>query len=362
MMPTMYGEGSLSQRRTGAHAGRWEYRRTVDGRRRTATWDRKPTRAMLTAKIAEWSNTSDLPLGDTVADFLDRWLRDGTTDLRGRTVRGYRLHVETSITPHLGALRLDALSTPVIQRWINEGATAHDLSCLRSALGTAVRWGLLTWNPARGVRLPKRERTEPLILSPEQTRTLLKQVKGDPLAPLFMLAAYTGMRQGEILGLRWKDIDLRSGTLSVTRSLWWKPGPDGCTPTLTEPKTKRSRRSIVLHPAVIEALTEHRRLTMLSSPDGLVFTKRGTALWPGTVYQALRPHEKAAGLPLTNFHSLRHGAASMLLESGWDVMAVSELLGHSSPTVTMSVYAHSIEKRRSETAARMGELLTSTGV
>jgi integrase len=314
---------------------------------------------MLTAKIAEWSSTSALPLGDTVADFMARWLRDGTTDLRGRTVRGYRLHVGTSIAPHLGALRLDALTTPVIQRWINEGATAHDLSCLRSALGTAVRWGLISGNPARGVRLPKRERTEPLILSPEQTRALLEQVKGDPLAPLFMLAAYTGMRQGEILGLRWKDTDLRSGTLSVTRSLWWKPGPDGCTPTLTEPKTKRSRRSIVLHPAVIEALTEHRRLTMLSSPDGLVFTRRGTALWPGTVYQALRRHEKAAGLPLTNFHALRHTAASLMIAAGVPITTVSEMLGHSNVSITLNIYSHAIEGSGREAVDKLGELLAA---
>lgn len=355
-----YGEGSLRQRGpNGAHPNRWEFRRTVDGRRRTATWDRKPTRAMIAAKIGEWSNTSALPSDAvTVADLLDRWLRDGTTDLRARTVRGYRDHAR-GISAALGDVPLVSLSTPRIQRWVNEGATRHDFTALRAALGVALTWGLITRNPAVGVRLPKREKYEPVILSPDETRKLLAQVKGDRLEALFVLAAFTGMRSGEMLGLRWRDVDLEAGRLDVRTSLWWKPTPKGSVPVLTEPKTKRSQRTITLHPKVIEALTEHRRLHLLESKDGLVFTQvTGHALWPGQLWQALRKHEKAAGVPLTNVHALRHGCASMLLESGWDVMAVSDLLGHSSPTVTMAIYAHSIEKRRAETAQRMGELLT----
>lgn len=359
-----YGTGSLFERKTGPRAGWWTKRYRIDGRVISASWDHKPTRAELTAKLAELSSTSrPRPPGESVAAYLSRWLRDGTSHLRERTVRGYRVLVLRSIAPTLGPVPLHELSAPDVQRWVNAGASRNALACLRAALSEAVRWGVIPVNPARAVRpLPVR-RKQPTVLSPDEMRNLLAQVKDDPLEALFTLAAFTGMRQGEILGLRWQDVSLTNGSLTVSRSLWWMPSPNGGRqPVLTEPKTERSRRRIALHPQVVEALRKHQKAQMLASKDGLVFTRPdGTALEPSSVYRALRRHQAAAGVPVTTFHAIRHAAASMLIASGWDIAAVSELLGHSSTYTTLAIYTHSIEKRRRETMERMGSLLSETG-
>ncbi len=358
MAAMAYGDGSLFQRKSGPKAGQWEYRRSVNGVQRTATFEKKPSRAQIQAKIVEWSQPSrGQPAGETVATFLDRWLRDGTTDLRGRTVRGYAVLVRGSIRPSLGHVPLVALTTPQIQRWVNDGATYHALAVLRTALSEAVRWGDLDRNPAQLVKAPHPERKEPRVLTPAESRALLLQVKDDPLEALWLLAFHTGMRQGEVLGLRWQDVSLPASTLTVTTSLWWKPSPDGRTPVLTEPKTKRSRRTIALAPAVVEALRAHQKREMFASKDGLVFHRQGIALEPSTVYRALHRHLKAASLPEVTFHSIRHAAATNLIAAGHPIAMVSDLLGHSTVTTTLTVYRHAIANAGAHTAERMAELL-----
>lgn len=353
-----YGDGTLSQRRTGAHEGRWEFRLTVNGRRRTATWPEEPSRRQIKAKIAEWSGYSLRPSeSETLEQYLTRWLRDGLPKARPRTVQRYRYIVENHIVPVLGDVLLEDLRAPEIQRWVNglKATQRHSLMCLRAALSKAAQWGLIQNNPAQYVETPPLEHKVPRILSPEQMQRLIEQVRGDPLEALWLLAIYTGMRQGEILGLRWQDIS--GSTVTVNASLWWRPGKHGREPVLTEPKTKRSRRSVTLHPKVVEALREHQKREMFTSKDGLVFHRQGIALEPSSVYRALHRHLAAAKLPEITFHQIRHSAASMLLASGWDVQAVSDLLGHASSYVTLSVYSHSAEKQRERTAERMGMLL-----
>lgn len=360
MPDVTYGQGSLSQRQTGRHAGRWEYRLTVNGVRRTATWQKEPTRRQIAAKIAAWSGSQSPSDGITVAEYLGRWLRDGLPRARPRTVQRYRYIVEHHIVPVLGDLPLADLSPLDVQRWVNglEAVQRHALMCLRAALSRAVAWNLSDRNPAQYVQLPTLDHKPSRILSPDQMRTLIEQVRGDPLEALWLLAIFTGMRQGEILGLRWQDVFLAGSSLTVNTSLWWRPGKNGREPVLTIPKTARSQRTISLHPAVVEALREHQKREMFTSKDGLVFHRNGIALEPSSVYRALHRHLKAANLPTITFHQIRHSAASMLLASGMDVTAVSDLLGHATPYVTLAVYSHTIEKRRSEVSDRMGTLLT----
>lgn len=381
-----YGDGTLLQRRSGPRAGEWTKRyKSADGRWHATSWPPgpKPTRAMVTARLdaiaaRSSSSASRESAGETLGAFLDRWLRDGTAHLRERTVRGYSVLATGSIGPRLGSVHLSELDTPTIQRAINTGLSHHALAVLRAALSEAVRWGLISTNPARGVRLPKREQKERAVLTPEQTKVLLEHVKGDPLEALFVLSIYTGMRQGEALGLRWEDLDLKGGTLTVNHSLWWRPlsasttGTIGAAgsrasgaastrrrrPVLTEPKTPRSRRRITLPAPVVEKLQEHQRTQRFTSKDNLVFTAPdGTALDPFTVFHSLRRHLRSAGLPIVTWHSLRHSAATNLLAAGVPVGVVSDLLGHSTVTTTLSVYRHAVERTQSVAADAMTELL-----
>lgn len=353
-----WGSGSLYEIKTGRRAGAWVKRyRDASGQWRTTSWKQRPTRSQVNTRLAELSNTSRRPPdGESLTAYLDRWLRDGTGHLRERTAGWYRYHVVNHIAPRLGDVPLLRLDPPRIQQWVNDGATVKSLATLRAALSEAVRWGLIAQNPARLVRPPKAERRTPAILTPEQTRKLLAAASGDAL---LTLAIFTGMRQGEILGLRWQDVDLSGATLSVNRSLWWMPSRAGRVPVLTEPKTSRSRRTIALAPVVVAALERHMQNSAPNSVDGLVFTKPdGTAMEPSSVYRMLRRLERTAGVPLTTFHALRHSAASMLLESGMDVTAVSALLGHSTPYTTLAIYSHPAERGREKIAERMAEMLT----
>lgn len=396
-----YGSGSLFQRRSGPRAGHWVKRYKIDGRTVSASWPHKPTRAQLAAKRRELSQSSRLlpeTESETVAAYLERWLRDGLPDAKPRTVRGYHIIVDRHIVPRLGAELLSELSPPDVQRFVNGLQTSprtalHILACLRSALSQAVRWGVLRSNPCDHIKGPRVAHSEHHILSPEQTRNLLVQVRDDPLEALYVLAAMTGMRQGEILGLRWQAVNLTAGTLSVETSLWWRPvehrddgraglvrgrgdngdhahhlrvstrpsSPYRREPVLVEPKTERSRRTIHLPDRVLAALTKHRKREMQQRKEvdaGLVFTQRhGTALEPSSVYRALKRHLKAAKLPDVRFHDLRHSAASMLLADGMPVGQVSELLGHANPTVTWNIYGHQLEKARKETAERISALI-----
>jgi integrase len=374
-MPLMaYGDGSLFERKSGPRKGWWVKRYPGLG---SASWPHRPTRAQVDAKRIELSRSSQsLPATDTetVAEYLSRWLRDGLPEAKPRTVRGYRTIVELHIVPVLGPRALSELSPPDVQRFVNDVSATrsartalHILACLRAALSCAVRWGVLRANPADHVRAPHVPHKEPVILSPEQTRTLLAQVRGDPLEALYVLAAMTGMRQAEILGLRWAAVNLTARTLSVEAALWWrpvtraKPTDPAREPVLIEPKTERSRRTIHLPDRALVALKKHRKAQMGKRREvdaGLVFTQPGgTALEPSAVYRALRRHLAAAKLPLITFHALRHGTASMLLADGMPVGQVSELLGHANPTVTWNIYGHQLDKARRETADRMGTLL-----
>lgn len=356
-----YGSGSLHQRTTGTHAGRWEYRLVVDGRRRTATFHAKPTREQLKAKDRAWSSPSALPLppAESVGEYLERWLRDGCGELRPRTRDGYRTLFRLHVAPRIGDVGLRDLSAPDVQRLVN-GLSAdrlrprtvlHVLASLRAALSQAVRWELLDRNVAALVRSPKIPQTEVHPLTPEQTRKLLASVKGDSLEALWNLAAMTGMRLGEVLGLRWQDVDLSAGRLTVSRSLWWRPAKGSETqrqPKLTEPKTPRSRRTIELGPRLVSMLREHHKAQLDSErevDDALVFTRPNGMAWePTLILRRLRWALAAAGLPAVRFHDLRHGYISDRLAEGWPVALVAEAAGHSTPTTTLNTYAHTIEK------------------
>ena len=219
-----------------------------------------------------------------------------------------------------------------------------------------MRWGYLAKNPAEGVPVPKgpeRDEEEGFdaemrALSAEEAVALLKASRGDRYAALYWLALATGMRQGEMLALPWKNVDLSQGVVRVRRTLVIVKGGFEYAP----PKTGRSRRDVELRAETIQALRDHRkrqleeRMRLGGTPEdhGLVFaTTTGTPIRRQNLHRRhFKPLLKEAGLPDVRFHDLRHTFATLTLANGADLNTVSKMLGHASIKTTLDIYAHVI--------------------
>lgn len=240
----------------------------------------------------------------------------------------------------------------------------HLRAVLRRALGQAVRWGLLSRNAAALAAPPRVAYQPPPAMDPATARRILEAVAGDRLGPLYTVALATGLRQGELLGLRWEDVDLERASLRVTGALQRVDGEY----RIVEPKTARARRTLPLARPAVEALRlqrqrqreERLRAGPLWEDWGLVFTtERGRPLNHSVVTKRLQDLLAAAGLPRLRFHDLRHGCATLLLSAGVPPRAIMELLGHSQITLTLGTYAHVIPAMLEDAAARMDAVLGS---
>lgn len=242
----------------------------------------------------------------------------------------------------------------------------HVHRVLHAAFKQAARDGLAVRNVADLVSPPKVPHEERMTLDGEQVRRLLAAADGRRDWGLFVLAVTTGMRLGEILGLRWADIELDSGTLHVRRSL---AKVQRGVPLYQEPKTARSRRAVTLSRAAVDGLRRHRvmqneeRLRAIGWEDhGLVFPDSIGRARHGAIFNrdSWSPLRAAAGLPReVRFHDLRHTAASLALAAGVPVTTVSEMLGHASTAITLSVYAHAVPGSQQAAADAMDALLST---
>ena len=237
-------------------------------------------------------------------------------------------------------------------------------SVLHRALGKAVKVGLLTRNPADGATPPRLNQGEMLVLNESQVTQFLIAAQGSRHEVLFHLAVKTGMRQGELLGLKWGDLDWMTGALQVNRQV---QRIDGKSYIFVEPKTKMGRRMIQLGEASLQALrqqVERQRIEKELAGErwkenGLIFASSvGT---PTDLRNLLREFKEAlvkAGLPDIRFHDLRHTAASIMLKHNIPVFTVSRVLGHAKPSITLDIYAHMIPGMQDEVARLMDEVIT----
>jgi integrase len=364
------GEGTVCRRRD----GRWiaaltlgldrggrPVRRTVYGRTQAEA------REKLDALRAEAAGGAvPAPERATVGEFTDRWLEDCVRPNRAKaTHRSYRGTIRNHIAPMLGGVPLRGLSPQHVQALLSEmgrrGASPRTrqmtYAVLRAALGQAVRWGLVPRNPCDAVDRPRVPRREARFLDEAGVRALLQAAQGDPLEALLVTAVTTGMRQGELLGLQWGDVNLKEGTISVNRQLL----DHGMgRPELGELKTAKSRRSVALPAIAVSALARHReRLGALPHPSTQVFTdSRGGPLRKRNLLRRwFHPLVAEAGLPRMRFHDLRHAHASLLLAAGVHPKVVQERLGHSQVSVTLDTYSHVAPSLQREAAVRIDELL-----
>ncbi len=307
----------------------------------------------------------------TMAQYLRNWLVSKQIEMRPSAFRRIEEHVRLRLIPTLGQTRLIKLAPQQIQTLYAKSlaaglspATVRGMRfTLRNALDTAVIQGALSRNPIGAVKKPRQMRHEMQVLSAEQAREFLDAARVERLEPLYLLALHTGMRQGELLGLRWKDVQLDLNSLYITTTVSW----DASGYHFGEPKTKRSRRRVALSPAIVAALRTHR--TKLAEERlqagaawqdyGLVFpTLLGTPQSPSNIRtRSLNRILTRAHLPLISFHDLRHTAATLALSANVNPKIVSEMLGHSSVAFTLDTYSHVLPTMQTDAAAVMEQVL-----
>jgi integrase len=311
----------------------------------------------------------------TLKQFLTDWLENSVKPKNKQlTHRSYEWIIRIHLIPGLGKLQLVQLTPQKLQAFINErsatGLSAatvkHINAALRAALSQAHRWQLVHQNAAKLVTLPRSVRYQPTILAPEQARELLAFVRGRRFEALFTVALTMGLRRGEILGLRWIDLDLDKGLLNVRHSLERVKG-EGL--RLAEPKSERAKRQLRIPQICLMALLSHRLVQNKErqwagskwQDGGFIFTTGlGTPTHPDDISRLLPAVLKAAKLPKVRFHDLRHSCATLLLSLGVHPKLVQETLGHSSYQLTMDTYSHMIPALRNEVADRMDEILATT--
>jgi integrase len=302
------------------------------------------------------------PSKETLAAFLERWLRDYVSTGVAPSARlRYERIVRTQIIPQLGQIPLQEVRAEHIlqaqHHWLVSGRLApasrvgtplspqtvrHHHRVLDQALAQAVRWGMLARNPMTGVDAPRVERGEASTLDEPQTERWLRFVALKEHGLLLTTAYYTGMRLGELLGLRWRDVDLDAGVVVVNQQY------DKVARTFRDTKSHRGRRPIALPTVLVERLRVHRaeHLRLLAEqPDlwrrSLVFEHPlGGPLRGDQVRRVHYRYLQALGLPKVGLHGLRHSHASHLLAGGADLNLVAARLGHATPAFTLSVYGH----------------------
>lgn len=364
-----HGEGSIYQRKD----GRWAASITLEGGTRKRKTFYGKTRKEVQEKLRVALNDQKqgtLATGpkQTLETYIYQWLEEVyKPTVRPSTYMQYKSAIRCHIVPALGNVTLQKLTPSKVQsfyaRLLDEGLKASSIgvvhAVLHKALENAVRWNLVARNVASLVSLPRIVQHEVQVLTPEQARTLVDAAKGYRIETLIILALATGARRGELLALRWQDIDLERKVLYI-RHTFTRLGGYGYVES--DPKTKSGRRSITLPDFAVDALKAHRLMVdkvRLKAGDrwierGLVFPNRyGSFLNADVILRWFHIILKKAGLPDMRFHDLRHSAATILLTMGVHPKVVQERLGHSDITMTMNIYSHVLPSVQQDVADKM---------
>jgi len=370
-----HGEGTIVKRAD----GRWEARISLDNGKRRSLYGRtrQEVKQKLIRALKEYEDGLPLPSQrQTVEQYLKSWLRDVAKQrVKLSTFQGYEQLLTRHAIPVIGKRPLAKLSPQDVQALYNATLSAglkpqtvlNLHRTLNSALKQAVRWNLVARNVCELVDPPRVVREEVKPLDTKQASRFLLAAADDPLEALFVLALTTGMRQGELLALKWSDVDLEGGTLQVRRSVRRLKGHgfvEG------EPKSKQSRRGLTLHPIAVAALARHRERQAFArraaaadwEDRDLVFTNRvGGYIEVGNMRRrSYWPLLKRAGLARTvRFHDLRHTVASLMIEMDENLKVIQEQLGHADIATTANVYGHLSARKKREAALRLGELLAA---
>jgi integrase len=380
----LMARGHVTQRGdSGSWAVFYERPRSADGKRRQTSKSgfatKREAEEFLTAKLREIDAGEHLePSAATVEQFLTgEWLPSLTTrGLKLTTIDSYRMIVRTRIVPQIGQARLQKLSAAQIDvmygALLKRGLSARSVrlthTTLRKALKDGVRWGLLTRNPTDQAEPPAAKlakadaRRARNTWTGDQLRRFLDSTAGDRDAAAWVLLATTGMRRGELLGLRWQDIDLDGKRARIEQTLVRV----GRRTEVQTPKTEGSARTVPLVPQAVEALRAHRarqaQEQLLAGRNyldsGLVFRREdGTPVRPNAFTKRFEHRITQAGLPRIRLHDLRHSFATLALRAGEHPKLVQEILGHASVSITLDIYSHPDEDLLEQSAGRVAALV-----
>lgn len=368
-----HNEGSVYQRQD----GRWVASVMLPNGKRKSYY------ATTRKEVADKLKSAQKDIGDgvdlsadrvTVAQFLDRWLSSSVKpSVKVKTYITYESLCRTAIAPRIGgkrlakltALDLQSLYTELSEAGLSPRSVHHVHRVVHRAFVQAIRWSLIPRNPCDGATSPKAPRAELTTWNPEEADAFLLATREHRMHALYVMALTTGMRQGELLGLKWADIDFNTGTLAVRRALQWQRG-NGL--VFTEPKTARSRRKIHLSQTALAALRGHKDRQTFErhaadfawTTHDLVFCNAvGEPLSPTNETKRFQRAGAAVGLPSIRFHDMRHTAATILLAKGVHVKLVSEMLGHSTITLTLDTYSHVIPAMHGDAAAAMDAVFSA---
>ena len=361
---------------TGRRHQQWH---TVHGTRRDAE------RALREFLHSLETGTYVRPIKVSLAQFLEEWLRDYVElNCSPRTKASYEMIIRRHIIPELGNIPLSQLEPRHLQAFYSrqkaqgrvddEGQLSprtvrYCHSLLAEALGHAVKMGLAGRNVAQATDAPRLDHKVMPTLTPEDIPKFLEAAKGSPYYTFFYLLLHTGLRRGEALALRWKNVDLGLASLGVSSYLSvvetaYKLDGDY---VIKEPKTLHSRRRIALSPSLGLVLRQYRgeqeaQRALLGKPltdhDFVFAHPDGTPLDPSTVSHAFAKIIRKAGVPLIRLHDLRHTHATLMLKVGVHPKVVSERLGHSSIRITLDTYSHVLPGLQEAAAQRFDDFLT----
>ncbi len=380
------GMGNIRQKtvtRNGKEYPYWEGRYTVGfdpgsgkqiQRSVTGKTQKEAAQKLKAALAALDTGTYTAPCKMTVGSWMDIWDTDYLGGVKPYTVADYTANIKNHIKPALGAVKLEALNTHTIQGFYNnlvkppeeggKGLSPKTLrnihSVLHRALQQAVSIGYIRSNPTDACILPRMEKPEIKPLDEKQMKAFLAAIKGHPLETFFTFTMFTGLRKGEVLGLRWDCVDFKRGTILVDKQLQ-REKKKGGTYVFVPLKNDKSR---TITPAawVMQLLKHHRavqaeqrlKLGPMWEDSGLVFTtETGRHLDIHTIQRAFKPIVASIGCPKTHFHDLRHSYAVTSILSGDDIKTVQANLGHATAAFTLDVYGHVTDQMKQESARRM---------
>lgn len=390
------GSGTIRKKtvtRNGQTYTYWEARITTGydpGTGKQIQWSfsgktQKEVREKMQAAAVELnSGTHQEPCKMTVGEWLDIWQKEYLGNTKPHTKKSYASIIKNHIKPAIGAIKISNLTPIQVQQLINgikstkktmsgEAVNPKTLKnvhgVLHSALNQAVLCGYIQANPADRTILPKRSKAEIHVLEDQQVLQFFKAIEGHKFQYLYLVDLFTGMRQSELLGLQWPDIDFEHKSITVKRQLQYLGSAHGGYQYAT-PKSNKSRL-IVLPDKAVDALLQQRKLqyTMRlavgeawNNPDDLVFTDElGNHIKYDVIYRNLKRIFQSMGVPDMRFHDLRHSYAVLSLQSGCDIKTVQENLGHYAAAFTLDTYGHVTEQMRREGADKMNQFLDKLG-
>lgn len=317
------------------------------------------------------------PTRMTLGEWLDIWISDFLVSAKPRTIEGYKANCKNHIKPALGAIRLSELTVIDVQRFYNNlryvdsnkrlsPKTVKNIhGTLHKALEKAVRLGYIRSNPSDKPELPKIQKAEIKPLDDEQISRFLKAISGHEYEYVYIVTLFTGLRQGEVLGLTWDCIDFDKGTIVIKKQLQKVRGTKG---EYVLASTKNGKTRSLTVASYVMAVLRAQRIKQIedkfriagswNNPLNLVFTNPlGQHLCPHTVYLKFKKIVNGIGLPDARFHDLRHSYAVAALRSGDDIKTVQENLGHYSAAFTLDTYAHVTDQMKQESANRMDQYI-----